>query len=44
MTFELWLFAIKQLGQTYEMAQKIYEQLPEAEKKRLQEEYRASYG
>ena len=41
MTFELWLFAEKRLGQTYDVAVTIFEQLPEEEKKRLREEYEA---
>ena len=40
MTFELWLYAAKQLAQTYEMSQVIYQQLPQAEKDELQREYR----
>ncbi len=39
MDFSLWLFASKQLAQTYEMSQVIYQQLPEAEKKVLKKEY-----
>ncbi len=44
MDFELWLFAVKRLAQTYEMAREIYAQLPEEEKQRLQEEYKKSNG
>ncbi|MCR5789535.1 MAG: hypothetical protein K6G83_06545 [Lachnospiraceae bacterium] len=39
MEFELWLFAVKNLAQTYEMSQVIFAQLPEAEKKALRAEY-----
>ena len=42
MTFELWLFAEKQLGQTYDAAMTIFSQLPDDEKKRLRKEYDAS--
>ena len=41
MNFELWLFAIKRLGQTMDAAQMIYEQLSEEEKDKLKEEYDA---
>ena len=44
MDFELWLFAVKRLAQTYEMAREIYSQLPEAEKQRLKEEYEKMNG
>ena len=44
MDFDLWLFAVKRLAQTYEMAHEIFEQLPEEEKKRLQEEYKKMNG
>ena len=40
MEFELWLFAVKQLAQTYEMSQVIYQQLPAEEKTALNREYR----
>ena len=33
--FELWIYAIKQLAQTYEMSQMIYNQLPQEEKNLL---------
>ena len=39
MPFELWLYAIKGLAQTYEMVEPIYSQLSDQEKKALQEEY-----
>ncbi len=39
MTFELWLFTIKRLGQTYEAAQMIYNNLSESNKAELQKEY-----
>jgi len=44
MSFELWLFAVKQLAQTYEVSCSIYEQLSDAEKKRLRAEYTAETG
>ena len=44
MEFELWLFAIKQLAQTYEMYQVIYSQMPEAEKEDLRNEYVSTVG
>ncbi len=44
MSFELWLFAVKQLAQTYEVSCSIYEQLSPAEKKRLRAEYTAETG
>ncbi len=44
MEFELWLFAIKNLAQTYEMSQMIYSQLPKAEKDALKDEYERSVG
>lgn len=39
MPFELWLYAVKGLAQTYEMVEPIYSQLSDQEKKTLQEEY-----
>ncbi|MCR5251781.1 MAG: GAF domain-containing protein [Lachnospiraceae bacterium] len=39
MPFELWLYAIKGLAQTYEMVEPIYSQLSEQEKKALRDEY-----
>ncbi len=39
MPFELWLYAIKGLAQTYEMVDPIYSQLSDQEKKTLREEY-----
>ena len=39
MPFELWLYAIKGLAQTYEMVDPIYSQLSDQEKKSLREEY-----
>ena len=44
MEFELWLFAVKQLAQSYEMTQVIFSQLTENEKKDLRKEYEASIG
>ena len=44
MEFELWLFAIKQLAQSYEMSQVIYSQLTDAEKEDLHREYDATVG
>ncbi len=44
MEFELWLFAVKQLAQTYEMSQVIFSQLPDAEKKDLRDEYDKTVG
>lgn len=41
MTFELWLFTIKKLAQTYDATITIFEQLPDAEKERLRKEYEA---
>ncbi len=42
MPFELWLYAIKGLAQTYEMVEPIYSQLSEQEKKALKAEYEKS--
>ncbi|MCR5716471.1 MAG: hypothetical protein K6G23_06485 [Lachnospiraceae bacterium] len=39
MEFGLWIFAIKRLGQTYEAAQMIYNNLSEAAKEDLRKEY-----
>ena len=44
MEFELWLFAVKNLAQTYEMSQVIYSQLPQGEKDSLKKEYERSVG
>ena len=44
MEFELWLFAIKNLAQTYEMSQVIFSQLPDAEKTALRKEYEKTTG
>ena len=41
MSFELWLFAIKHLGQNFETAMRIYEQLSFGEKEILKKEYEA---
>ena len=42
MPFELWLYAIKGLAQTYEMVEPIYSQLSDQEKKALRAEYEKS--
>ncbi|MBR2274446.1 MAG: hypothetical protein IJ873_00045 [Lachnospiraceae bacterium] len=42
MEFELWLFAVKNLAQTYEMSQVIFGQLPKAEQEDLRKEYRVT--
>ena len=42
MPFELWLYAIKGLAQTYEMVEPIYSQLSDQEKKALRAEYENS--
>ena len=39
MNFELWLFAIKQLGQTMDAAKMIYDGLSDEDKERLKKEY-----
>ena len=39
MSFEMWLFAIKKLAQSYDMALTIYEQLSDEEKEQLKKEY-----
>ncbi len=44
MEFELWLYAIKQLAQNYEMSQVIYSQLTDAEKADLHREYETTIG
>ncbi len=44
MSFELWLFAVKQLAQTYEVVGRIYEQLSDEEKRKLRAEYTAQTG
>ncbi len=44
MEFELWLFAVKQLAQSYEVCQLIYSQLTQAEKDELRKEYERSVG
>ena len=44
MEFELWIFAVKQLAQTYEMSQVIYAQLPEGEKAALHAEFQKAFG
>jgi len=44
MGFDLWLFAVKRLAQTFEMAQQIFNQLPEEEKERLLKEYHETVG
>ena len=42
MPFELWLYAIKGLAQTYEMVEPIFSQLSDQEKKALRAEYEKS--
>ena len=44
MPFELWLFAVKRLAQTYEMVEPIFSQLSEAEKQTLRKEYEQSFS
>lgn len=44
MTFELWLFTIKRLGQTFDTAKMIYDQLPEDRKDELKKEYEKYKG
>lgn len=39
MTFEMWLFAVKKLWQTYDMTLSVYNQLPDGEKTLLRMEY-----
>ena len=39
MSFEVWLFAVKGFAQNYDVAQLIYNNLPESEKERLRQEY-----
>ncbi|MCR5032587.1 MAG: hypothetical protein K6A92_06980 [Lachnospiraceae bacterium] len=42
MNFELWLFAIKHLGQTPDASKNIFNNMPEEEKKELEQEYASS--
>ena len=44
MEFELWLYAIKQLAQNYEMSQVIFSQLTKAEQEDLRNEYESTIG
>lgn len=44
MPFELWLFAVKRLAQTYEMVEPIFSQLSEVEKQTLRKEYEQSFS
>ncbi len=44
MTFELWLFTIKCLGQTYDAALAIYENLSDDKKEDLKKEYEETVG
>ncbi len=39
LSFEIWLFAIKGLAQTYDMALQIYNQLSDEAKGELEKEY-----
>ena len=42
MSFELWLFAMKNLGQTPDAAKMVFDNMPAEEQERLQEEYRSA--
>jgi hypothetical protein len=44
MSFELWLFTIKRLGQTYDAALAIYENLPDEQKEELRKEFEETVG
>ncbi|MBQ6966668.1 MAG: hypothetical protein IJP84_02050 [Lachnospiraceae bacterium] len=44
MEFELWLYAVKQLAQNYEMSQVIFSQLTKAEQDDLRKEYESTIG
>ena len=39
MSFELWLFAMKNLGQTPDAAKIVFDNMPDEEQKELREEY-----
>ncbi len=42
MSFELWLFAMKNLGQTPDAAKMVFDNMPAEEQERLQKEYRSA--
>ena len=42
MSFELWLFAMKNLGQTPDAAKMVFDNMPTEEQQRLKEEYNSS--
>ncbi len=42
MSFELWLFAMKNLGQTPDAAKTVFDNMPMEEQERLQKEYNAA--
>ena len=44
MSFELWLFAIKKLGQTPDAAKIVFDNMAADEQIRLREEYNRDYG
>ena len=44
MSFELWLFAMKNIGQTPDAAQLVFDNMPESEKEELRREYASSVG
>ena len=44
MTFELWLFAVKHLGQTYDAALAIFNTFPGDKKEELKKEYESTQG
>lgn len=39
MSFEVWLFAVKKFAQNYDVAQLIFNNLPDSEKERIRKEY-----
>ncbi|MBO4908041.1 MAG: hypothetical protein J5476_02055 [Lachnospiraceae bacterium] len=41
MNFELWLFAIKRMGQTIDAAKMMFERLSEEEQEQVRKEYEA---
>ncbi len=44
MSFELWLFAMKSIGQTPDAAMMVFNNMPESEKEELRKEYASSAG
>ena len=42
MSFELWLFAMKNIGQTPDAARMVFDNMPAEEQKELQDEYNRS--